>query len=177
MIIGLTGLASSGKDTVAEYLKEKYGFSVLVFSNVLVEEAKKRGIEPTKMNLSILGDELRATLGNAALAKKLLEEIDPEKDYVISGFRSPEEVYAIQNEVIDFFLVLVDTDKATRFKRRRPDDPQTEKEFFERDERDIKNKGMGKVMEMADYVLPNNGSLEELHKKIDEMLAKVRASE
>lgn len=177
MIIGLTGLAGCGKDTVAKYLKERYGYKILVFSDVLVEEAKKKGIEPTKMNLSVLGDELRAGMGNAALAKKLLEKIDPEEDYVISGFRSPEEVYAIQNEVIDFCLVLIDTDKATRFKRRRPEDPAVEKEFFERDERDIKNKGMGKVMEMADYTITNNGALNELYKKVDELLKKIEASE
>ncbi len=173
MIIGLTGLAGSGKDTVARYLQERHGYKMLVFSDILVEEAKTRGMEPTKMNLSILGDELRVAMGNAALAKKLLEKIDPEENYVISGFRSPEEVYAIQNEVIDFCLILVDADKATRFKRRRPEDPQTENEFFERDERDIENKGTGKVIEMADFTIANDGSVDELYKKVDELLVKI----
>jgi len=39
MIIGLTGLARCGKNTAADYLKKKYGFEVLVFSDILVEEA------------------------------------------------------------------------------------------------------------------------------------------
>jgi dephospho-CoA kinase len=175
MIIGLTGLAGSGKDSVAKYLNEKYGFLVLVFSDVLVEEAKKRGIEPTKMNLSVIGDEFRTAGGNAAIAKKLLEKIDTEKNYALSGLRSPEEVYAIQNEVLDFNLVYIDSQKNTRFKRRRPEDPQTEKEFFERDERDIENKGLGKVIEMADYTIANEGTLEELHKKVDELIIKLES--
>lgn len=173
MIIGLTGLAGCGKDTVAKHLQEKHGYKMLVFSDILVEEAKTRGMEPTKMNLSVLGDELRKGMGNAALAKKLLEKIDPQQSYVISGFRSPEEVYAIQNEVIDFCLVLVAAEKSARFKRRRPEDPQTEEEFFARDERDIVNKGMGKVLEMADFTIDNNGSVNELCKKTDELLVKI----
>ena len=169
----MTGLAGCGKDTVARYLQERHGYKMLVFSDILVEEAKSRGMEPTKMNLSILGDDLRKGMGNAALAKKLLDKIDPENSYVISGFRSPEEVYSIQNEVIDFCLIFIDADKSTRFKRRRPEDPQAENEFFERDERDIENKGTGKVIEMADFTIVNNGSVDELYKKTEELLAKI----
>lgn len=160
---------------MAKYLSDKYGYRLLVFSDVLVEEAKRKGIEPTKMNLSVLGDELREKSGNAALAKKLLEQIDPEKSYVLSGMRSPEEVYAIQNEVIDFHLIYIEADKAIRFSRRRPEDPQSEKEFFERDERDIENKGLGKVIEMADYTIANNGSVQELYSKVEEMLKSIQS--
>jgi dephospho-CoA kinase len=173
VIIGLTGLAGSGKDTVARYLQERHGYKMLVFSDILVGEAKTRGMEPNKMNLSILGDDLRKGMGNAALAKKLLDKIDPEDSYVISGFRSPEEVYAIQNEVIDFCLIFIDADKSTRFKRRRPEDPQAENEFFERDERDIENKGLGKVLEIADFTIVNNGSVDELYKKVEGLLVKI----
>ena len=71
-------MARCGKDTMAAYLKEKYGYEILVFSDVLVEEAEKIGLEPTKMNLSILGDELRAAEGNAVVAKRLMKKIDKE---------------------------------------------------------------------------------------------------
>lgn len=170
-------MARCGKDSVAHYLNEKYGYSLLVFSDALVEEAKKRLIEPTKMNLSLLGDELRQAEGNAVLAKRLLARIDPEKDYAISGFRSPEEVYCIQNEVIDFHLVNVSADKAARFKRRTEQDPATEEEFFKRDELDMKNKGLSKVIEMADYTISNNGSLEELYPQVDAIARKVGVTE
>jgi len=160
---------------MAAYLKEKYGYEILVFSDVLVEEAEKIGLEPTKMNLSILGDELRAAEGNAVVAKRLMKKIDKEKEYVLSGVRSPEEVYAVQNEMLDFHLVYIDTERSTRFKRRKPEDPQSEEEFFERDGRDIQNKGLGKVIEMADYTISNNSSVEEFYKKIDELVKKIQS--
>lgn len=175
MIIGLTGLARCGKDSVAKYLNEKYGYELLIFSDILVEEAKKRLVEPTKMNLSKLGDEMRQAEGNAVLAKRLLMSINTEKNYAISGFRSPEEVYCIQNEIIDFHLINVNADKATRFKRRTEQDPTTEEEFFKRDELDMKNKGLSKVIEMADYTVNNIASLEELYSQIDAIIRKIRS--
>lgn len=33
LVLGLTGKRGSGKDTMAEYLRKKYGFSVLTYTN------------------------------------------------------------------------------------------------------------------------------------------------
>jgi len=177
MIIGLTGLARCGKNTAADYLKKKYGFEVLVFSDILVEEAEKKGMKPTKMNLSILGDELREKQGNAVLAKKLLEKINPEKNYVLNGVRSPEEADYIRNELLNFYLIYVYANKVIRFKRRKQDDPQTEAKFFERDERDIENKGLGKTLKMADYRIDNSSDLNSLYKQADELMEKIKEEE
>ena len=71
----LTGLVKSGKDTVANYLVMKYGFSKYVFSDVIVEEIMKRGIPNTKMNQSVVGDELREQEGMDAIAKRLVKKV------------------------------------------------------------------------------------------------------
>lgn len=173
MIIGLTGLARCGKDTAAQYLKDKYGFEVLVFSDVLRQEAKKRKMKPTKMNLSALGDELRKKGGQGIVAKKIVEKIEEEKDYVLSGFRSPEEADYVRNETLDFHLIEVYADKDTRFKRRDETDPQTEEEFFARDKGDIINKGMDKVLKMTDYRVPNKGTKKDLEKEVDKLMKKL----
>lgn len=179
MILGITGLAASGKQIVADYLVEKYGFELLDFAkDALFAEAQARTLEPTKMNLSVLGDELRQSGGNAVLAKILLKKIKGEKT-TITGFRSPEEVDCIRNEceIGEFFLIGISSAPAIRFKRRRPEDPQTEKEFFTRDERDIKNKGLGKVLEIADFHIENNGTKEDLCAKVDGLMQKIEKGE
>lgn len=179
MILGITGLVASGKQVVADYLKEKYGFEILDFAkDALFAEADARGIEKTKINLSILGDELRQTCGNGVLAKALLKKIRGSKT-VITGFRSLEEVDCIRNEceVGEFYLIEVYSSPVLRFKRRRPEDPQTEAEFFARDGRDIQNKGLGKVLEIADLKIENNGTQEELFAKVDEAIRKIEKGE
>ncbi len=175
MIIGLTGLARSGKDTVANYLEKKYGFKHLDFArDALFAEAEKRGIEKDKISLSILGDELRQEQGRAVLAKIINSKIKENEDYVITGFRSPEEVDMIRNEHLNFVLIEINASPATRFKRRNEKDPDNEELFNARDKRDIHNKGLGDVLKMADYKMQNQGTLEELYELIDALMEKIK---
>ena len=166
MIIGLTGPAQAGKDTVADYIVENYGFKKVSFSDILDEELKKRGLEITKMNRSKLGDDLRKKGGMGVLAEILLKRIDS-PDVVIPNFRSPEEVVYIRSKTSGFHLILIETDAKKRYERRSNIDPDNFEEFVARDERDFKNKGMESVFIMADHSLHNDGNLEELHEQID----------
>ena len=193
MIIGLTGLARSGKDTVANYLSNKYGFAHLDFArDALFAEADKRGVEKDKMSLSVLGDELRQESGRAVLAKiinskiqqdkpikttisslKKEDKVKQEKSYAITGFRSPEEVDLIRNEHLDFVLIEVSANPVIRFKRRTDKDPDNEELFNARDKRDIYNKGLGEVLKMADYKVLNEDSFEELYLLVDDLMKKI----
>lgn len=171
-VLGITGLASSGKDTAGKYLKDKYNFEWLNFSDILAEEAKKKKIEPNKMNLSEIGDEYRKKHGMGGLAIGILKRVEKSKssNFVITGFRTPDEVDYIRNHVDDFTLIEIKTDPAIRWKRRKKDDPKTEEEFFERDRRDKELKGLGKVIELADKVIGNNFTVKELQKNIDNFM-------
>ena len=97
LVIGLTGLAGSGKGEVASYLFKKHNFSKFVFSDILREEAEKRGLlknksyEQSKKVLSILGRELREKSGKMeVLAEMLVEKIksDNLENVVVDGFRA-----------------------------------------------------------------------------------------
>ena len=39
----------------------------------------------------------------------------------------------------------------------------------------MSNKGLGKVIEMADYTIVNNGTLQELEEKVEELLSKIES--
>jgi dephospho-CoA kinase len=170
-VLGITGMASSGKDTAAKYLRDKYKFEWLNMSDILADEAKKKKVEPTKMNLSKIGDEYRKKHGRGGVAIGTLNKIEKSKheNFVVTGFRSPEEVDFIRNHVDDFTLIEIRTDPDTRWKRRKKDDPKTEEEFFERDRRDKELKGLGEVLELADEIITNDLDLEDLYEKIDEV--------
>ena len=176
MIIGITGLARSGKDTTADYLTKKFVMTHLDFArDALFAEADKRKTPKDKMSLSVLGDELRKESGRGVLAKIIASKMEEGKDYVVTGFRSPEEVDIIRNSFVDdFFLVEISAEKLTRYGRKKADDPQSMNEFFERDTRDIHNKGLGDVLKMCDEKIENNGSLDELYLKLDETMKKLK---
>ncbi len=173
MIIGVAGYAASGKDSIADYLEKKYGFKHLdFFRDILLSMLRERGLKEDKMNASVLGNELRQNYGRGALAKLMAERLIENTDYVITGFRSPEEVEEIRKKG-EFLLLWVWAPLKKRFSRRRDIDPQNIEEFKRRDELD-KEKGMDEVFKSADIIINNEGSIEELHQLIDSIMEKLR---
>ena len=184
LVVGLTGLASSGKGEVSTHLVNKYDFVKLVFSDVLKEEAVKRNLlkgksyEEQKYIFSKLGETLRKESGRwDILAVKLIEKIKSRnlEKVVVDGFRSVEEVELFRKNFENFYLVFVDADERIRFLRRKREDPKiTIEDIRKRDDRDIKELGLGKVMKMADFKLNNDKEgLENLQKKVDELVESI----
>ncbi|MCK4926826.1 MAG: AAA family ATPase [Candidatus Aenigmarchaeota archaeon] len=169
-IIGITGLARSGKDTVADYIAEKYSFKVFTMSDTLRSECMKRNLEITKDNLSLIGDAMRKEFGNDIVAVKTIEKAGHFPRSIITGVRSPEEIDVFKDHCPGFILLTVEAPDSSRFGRRTEKDLDTESGFFSRDERDMKNKGMGDVIEMADQAIKNDSTLEELYRKVDRFI-------
>ena len=177
IILGITGMASAGKGAVSGYLKSK-GFEKFVFSDILKIEAKKRGLlkgnyEEQKNILSKLGGQLRKETGKMeVLAIMLVDEIKKKNldKVVVDGFRAIEEVEIFRKNFNDFKLIFIDTSEENRFNRRKLEDPDADLEKFkERDQRDINEKGMQKVIDSADIIINNNKTKQELYEQLDKI--------
>jgi dephospho-CoA kinase len=183
LVVGLTGLAGSGKSEVSDYLVKEFGFKKLVFSDILREEAEKRnllknkGYEEQKYIFSKLGEQLRKESGKwGILAEKLIEKIKSgnSEKVVVDGFRSAEEVDLFKKSFEKFCLVFVDANEKVRFLRRKLEDSLTNLEQLRRrDKKDIEELGLGKAIEMADFTIDNSGTIEDLHKEIDSLMEKI----
>ncbi|MCD6381495.1 MAG: AAA family ATPase [Candidatus Aenigmarchaeota archaeon] len=186
IVIGLTGYAGSGKTTVAKYLNKKYGFTVYMFSQIVEREARKMGLlrdgtslEEKKRILSEVGAKIREKYGRKSIfAEMLVGEINndrPEK-VCVDGFRSEEEVETFRKNFPKFLLIFLHADPEKRYERRKAEDPGMKmvlEEFLERDERDKKIIGMDKMEKLANIIIYNSGTLEELYKKIDEVVSEI----
>lgn len=172
--IGLTGLARSGKDTVAGYISKKYGFKVFTFSDIIAEELRKKSMDITKENMSIFGKKMREDRGYDILGRLILEKASGNEKVVFNGFRCPEELLFIKRNVEKFYLIRIDSPEGTRFKRKTKIDLQTNEEFFRRDEREIADRGFGEVLKAADFVIENDSTKDELYKKIDALMGKIQ---
>lgn len=181
MIIGLTGPICAGTDTLAEILQKEFGFLWIAYSDILRGELKKRNVELTRKNLQDIGDELRKNEGNGVLSKRIIEQIKFGENYVIGNIRNPGEVEVMREKYAGkFMLVKIDASQELRFQRllqrRREKDPQTFEEFKKVEERDFgeNEESYGQqhnaVFALADKVIENNLTLEELRDKVKKLV-------
>ncbi len=173
-VLIITGYARSGKDTTANYLEKKYGFKKIVFSDFTIEELVKRGIKPTKDNMSIYGARLRRELGRNYLIERVLAAVKKYGKVAICSVKFMRERNTILKEYPQTKMLLVTAPKKIRFTRRPNDSPDTFAGFLARDKRDVRVFHMDKVFEKKDYEISNNGSLTDLYKKIDALYKKIK---
>ncbi len=182
MIVGLTGKNASGKGEVANYLKSK-GFIYYSLSDVIREEASKRGLEHSRDNLIKLGNELREKFGPSYLAQQINRKLknqlknNSKQNFVVDSIRSPFEAKELMKNK-NFILVGIDAPIELRFKRllerNRLGDAKTLEEFKKQEQREnLKsdtNQQLDATFGMVNKIIVNDDTLEALHIKIDKLL-------
>ncbi len=177
MLIGLTSRNAAGKDEVARYLAEHHGFRPFSLSDVLRRTLERAGVAISRESLAAEGNRVRAANGPGALAELALAELEGTPNAVVISIRNPGEVEALRRRK-DFVLWGVDAPVKIRFRRalerRRADDPPTLEQFIAQEEAELEGseneQQLNRVFEMSDMVIENDGPLEELHRKVEELL-------
>jgi dephospho-CoA kinase len=173
----VTGMPGSGKTTLAEYLGRELG-EVINMGDTLRELAMSMGIEPTASSLGRLARMVRRREGKAALARRCMEKLKGLEGgvVVVDGARSLEEAEAFR-EAFDVILIAVHASPKTRFerilKRGRSDDMLSWNEFVKRDRRELEF-GLGSAIALADHMIINEGSLEDLMRSADKLMEAMR---
>ena len=176
LLVGVVGMPGSGKSIVSDVARE-LGFHVIVMGDAVRAEARRRGLEPTGEAMRKLMLELRAKKGPAVVAELCFPLINSAGELVlIEGIRSLHEVEAFKKRYGSLFLIAVHSSPKTRFERLitrgRPDDPSDWEEFCERDRTEL-SVGIGSAIALADYVLVNEGPIEELKEKTRDLLRRL----
>jgi len=173
-LIGVAGMPGAGKATVEEIVRNM-GYSMVVMGDEIRDEAKRRGLKPTPENLGMVMLKLREEEGPGIVAERCIPKIEKAdgKIVVVDGVRSPYEVEKFKRHFPSFTLIAVYASPATRFqrlfKRSRSDDPKVWDTFAERDMREL-SVGLGNVIAMADYLIVNEGTKNQLKRQIRKVL-------
>jgi dCMP deaminase len=180
MILGVAGPYAAGKGEVVAYLRER-SFAAFSLSDVIREELAARGQDETRERMIETGRELRARFGEAVLAERLLARVQGDRNTVVDSIRHPAEVAALRAATTRFRLVWVDADPAARLARLRArgrgGDPGSRAELERLEGRELggadpAGQQLLAVRALADDVIRNDGSLEDLHAAIQEVLKK-----
>ena len=180
LVLGLTGPNAAGKGEVSAFLETR-GFAVYSLSDIVREEAAARGLPPERDHLIRIGTLLREQGGLGVLAERLLPRL---KGWdVVDSIRNPAEVELLRS-VPGFVLIGVDAPVELRFARSRararPGDPESFAEFAARERQENSANPAGQQLRatfvLADRVIDNDGELDRLHGKIEELLHSLGAA-
>lgn len=166
MIVGISGKMRSGKDTVAEYIVNKYGFEHLKFSTGIkeiydmVNYKEDDGVKPRRA-LQEIGQTMRRVIGQDVWIEYTLKDYDPSKNTVISDVRQDNEFHALRER--GALIILVTTSPRVQ-KERLMALGETEDEYMSHETEII-------TESLADIHIVNDSSLEELYYQIDSILS------
>jgi hypothetical protein len=179
MLVGITGKAGSGKDTIGDYLVKQYGFKKIaladpikrlvkdvfalddytVYDRIAREKPLKRwkGWTVRKL-LQFIGTELfRNNIDDAVWVKSLWYKVqdDKENNYTINDIRFPNEQQFLKKNAKKNFICL----KVTR--------PKCAGKVG------LKKHASEAYDLEGDFCIENNETFEKLYNKVDEIMGKV----
>ncbi len=174
MNIGITGTNAAGKGTAAKFFIRR-GYDYYSLSDELRAILKDQGIKITRDSLTFMGNDIRKEKGAGYLAERVIKKLKGEA--VIDSIRNEGEVEAMR-KLGKFVLIAIDAPIETRFKRaqerQRGEDHKSFEEFKEQEAEEMDGAQMqqhlGKLMDMADVTIQNDGSVDELYAKLEEVL-------
>ncbi len=188
MIIGVVGNIAAGKTTVAKFFEER-GFCRVSCSDPLIDllthnvseyswipELPEKA-EPTRDKLIEFGKYLKDKYGGDVLIRLAVDKKRGCKNVVIDGVRSKEEIEAIKG--LGGKVIYVEAKPKIRFERlmkRKASKDRTIKDFEDfkaMDDAEERLYHTSRLKGLADYVIVNEGTLEELRRKVEGIIENI----
>ncbi len=176
IIIGLTGEMASGKTTTASYLQEKHRASVYRFSDILRDTLKRLHKENKRKNLQEVSTMFREIFGEDALAKAVAEDVKADSNRIIAidGVRRLGDIEQLKR-IEGFKLAYLEADlevchqRISKRNENMDDQGKTLSEFKKDRQREAEQQ-IRELKKFANFVVDNNGTLDELYKQIDRLV-------
>lgn len=176
-IIAFVGLAGAGISSSVGYVASK-SLPKVYTGGVVYDDMRRHGIEITPESQRAFREEMRAKHGSDYFMKTSIEQMNNlieagQKQIVLDGLYTWAEYRLLKREFPgELTVVAIVAPRRLRHRRlaKRPERPFTEQQAMERDWHEIEHMEKGGPIAVADYFITNDGTLEELHQKLDRVL-------
>lgn len=181
MLIGITGTNGAGKGAVVEYLVAAKGFSRYSGRSIILEAIHAKGLTPKRSAMRDVANELRKEHGPGYIMERLYDMAKNDTNAVLESVRTIGEAEFLKSKGAK--LIAVDAKKETRYERilsmNHDEKPLSFQDFELMENREMASSepwdmNVFGVMQLADARIENDGTLAELHEKVDQALTTLK---
>jgi len=179
IIFGLVGSPAAGKGEATSYIVDKYKASSHRFSTPMFDCLKRLFIPDSRTNLIKFSETTREMFGDDLYAKVVAQDCvnDIADIVVVEGIRRPADV-SLLSKLDNFYLMYITAPVEIRFERtkqrgEKANENEMTLEMFLGQEQASTEILIPEIGATAKYTIDNSGTKEELHSKIDEIIAKL----
>jgi dephospho-CoA kinase len=175
IVIVTVGMPGAGKEEFLNVAK-KFGFVPIRMGDIVREETRKMSLAETPENVANVAAQRREQHGLGYWATLVVPKVT-EKKTIIDGTRGDAEVNIFRHNFGDKLVTIgIHASPDTRYSRimarARGDDEYTLEKCILRDQRELKW-GLGSALAMVDYMLINEGTLEEFRQNAEKLIKKI----
>lgn len=179
MKLAFVGPPAVGKDAVANYIEEKYKLTHISSGNLVRDYIKKNNLgELDRKNLQTVANKLRNERGGDVLVRMAFDMV--QDNMILSGLRAIDEAETFKK--LGGIIISITAPVERRYElgkiRGRIGDNISLTDFIkieneEQASADRNSQNVEKVISMADMEIVNDGTLEDLFSKSDELMKKI----
>ena len=180
MKLAFIGPSAVGKDTVSDYIEKKYSLNHISSSDYIRKYTIENNLgELTRENLSRIAIKMRNEQGSDILVRMAIEECPD--NIILSGLRAIDEIKTFKE--LGGVIIAITAPLQRRYElaklRKRIDDNVSFEEFKKIADKEYLNKdrngqNIKQIIEMADIEIVNDRTLEELFKKCEEYIERLK---
>ena len=171
----VVGRACAGKTTLGQYLERCHGYHFIEASSVVRMLANELRID--EQDAFRLASDVLGRQGPDIVARQIVGMCgaDLVKRYVVTGFRTIEEIAFLRQNAPGCHVVFVEASERTRFERHlargRLGSVKTLGDFQKQDKAQSQFGLLGVARELADVCIENEGTMVEYYQQIDSVIA------
>ena len=180
--IGITGTLGAGKGTIVDYLVQQRGFTHYSVRAFITDEIRRRGLEPNRDTMTLVGNDLRASHTPSYIVEQLYEKAQQSGcNCIIESVRTVGEVEALRQKP-GFYLFAVDADPRVRYDRAVLRGSETDHVSFDtflaQEQREMQSddpnrQNLRRCIELADFRFDNDGTISELQAQVEHVLQQI----
>ena len=182
IIIGITGTLGAGKGTIVDFLVKEKGFTHYSVRGFLVDEIKRQNLEVNRDSMTSVANQLRTQNSPSFIIDQLYKQAAEQgENCVIESIRTEGEINSLRKKD-NFYLLAVDADQDIRYHRiqirKSSTDDVTKETFVQNEQREFEStdpnkQNLKRCIELADFVLMNDGSLSDLSLQIEKIMNQI----